>query len=320
MKNSGIMVSVVCDVYNHEPYLRQCLDGFVIQKTNFKIEVLVHDDASTDKSAEIIMEYTNKYPDIFKPILQLENQYSRGVGIWKTYQFPRVAGKYVAICEGDDYWTDPLKLQKQVDYLETHPNFSMCFHRVKCFAEKGRVGQDIFGYLTSKDYFVNDCNEFFKRWLVPTCSILMRGELLHKIPSNPLFTYGDSVIIATCLNNGPIHCIGEDMGVYRLTPGGWNGSQNEIRKVELQISHAKGMLQEFDFYRCNTVYTQLQNYYLMLLLFLKKSNNKEKYNYYFEDYFKVCSPISPSSFKLKRYILVNEVLSFLHNLKHKLIQ
>ena len=110
------------------------------------------------------------------------------------------------------------------------------------------------------------------------------------------------------------------MGVYRLTPGGWNGSPPEIRKVELQISHAKGMLQEFDFYRCNTVYTQLQNYYLMLLLYFKKSNNKEKYNYYFEDYFEVCSPISPSSFKLKRYILVNEVLSFLHNLKHKLIQ
>lgn len=319
MKNSGIMVSVVCDVYNHEPYLRQCLDGFVIQKTNFKIEVLVHDDASTDKSAEIIMEYTNKYPDIVKPILQQENQYSRGVGIWKTYQFPRVAGKYVAICEGDDYWTDPLKLQKQVDYLETHPNFSMCFHRVKCFAEKGRVWQDIFGYLTTKDYPVKDCNEFFKRWLVPTCSILMRGDLLHKIPSNPLFTYGDSVIIATCLNNGPIHCIGEDMGVYRLTPGGWNGSQNEMRKMELQISHAKGMLQEFVFYRCNTVYTQLQTYYLKLLWYLKRTN-EEKYRSYYIDYFKVCSPIGPSSYRVKKYLFLYTILNFLKKIKYKLIQ
>lgn len=314
-------VSICCITYNHHLYIRQCLNGFLMQKTNFAFEVIINDDCSTDGTTEILREYASKYPDIIKPIFQDENQYAKGVrGMFQHFVFPKAQGKYIAICEGDDYWTDPLKLQKQVDYLETHSNFSMCFHRVKCFAEKGRVGQDIFGYLTTKDYFVNDCNEFFKRWLVPTCSILMHGELLHKIPSNPLFTYGDSVIIATCLNNGPIHCIGEDMGVYRLTPGGWNGSQNEIRKVELQISHAKGMLQEFYFYRCNTVYTQLQNYYLMLLLYFKKCNNKEKYNYYCKDYFEVCSPISPSSFKIKRYILVNVVLSFLHNLKHKLIQ
>lgn len=120
MKNK-VLVSIICDVYNHEPYLRLCLDGFVFQKTNFPFEVLIHDDASTDNSPSIIIEYTKKYPDIFKPIIQKENQYSKKVGIWKTFQFPRVSGKYVAFCEGDDYWTDPLKLQKQVDYLETHP-------------------------------------------------------------------------------------------------------------------------------------------------------------------------------------------------------
>lgn len=127
MKNDNILVSVVCDVYNHEPYLRQCFDGFVMQRTNFKFEVLVHDDASTDKSAEIIIEYTNKYPDIFKPIIQKENQYSKGVGIWKTYQFPRVKGKYVALCEGDDYWTDPLKMQKQYDVLENSHNVILVY-------------------------------------------------------------------------------------------------------------------------------------------------------------------------------------------------
>lgn len=137
MKNDNILVSVVCDVYNHEPYLRQCFDGFVMQKTNFKFEVLVHDDASTDKSAEIIIEYTNKYPDIFKPIIQKENQYSKGVGIWKTYQFPRVKGKYVAFCEGDDYWIDPLKLQKQVDILETK-DIVLVYTNVETVDENGR--------------------------------------------------------------------------------------------------------------------------------------------------------------------------------------
>jgi glycosyltransferase involved in cell wall biosynthesis len=143
MKNDNILVSVVCDVYNHEPYLRQCFDGFVMQKTNFKFEVLVHDDASTDKSAEIIIEYTNKYPDIFKPIIQKENQYSKGVGIWKTYQFPRVKGKYVAFCEGDDYWIDPLKLQKQVTAIESDSKNTMVY---TAFSTVDEIGNSIYRY------------------------------------------------------------------------------------------------------------------------------------------------------------------------------
>ncbi len=143
MKNDNILVSVVCDVYNHEPYLRQCFDGFVMQRTNFKFEVLVHDDASTDKSAEIIIEYTNKYPDIFKPIIQKENQYSKGVGIWKTYQFPRVKGKYVAFCEGDDYWIDPLKLQKQVTAIESDSKNTMVY---TAFSTVDETGNSIYRY------------------------------------------------------------------------------------------------------------------------------------------------------------------------------
>lgn len=143
MKNDNILVSVVCDVYNHEPYLRQCFDGFVMQKTNFKFEVLVHDDASTDKSAEIIIEYTNKYPDIFKPIIQKENQYSKGVGIWKIYQFPRVKGKYVAFCEGDDYWIDPLKLQKQVTAIESDSKNTMVY---TAFSTVDETGNSIYRY------------------------------------------------------------------------------------------------------------------------------------------------------------------------------
>lgn len=143
MENDNILVSVVCDVYNHEPYLRQCFDGFVMQKTNFKFEVLVHDDASTDKSAEIIIEYTNKYPDIFKPIIQKENQYSKGVGIWKTYQFPRVKGKYVAFCEGDDYWIDPLKLQKQVTAIESDSKNTMVY---TAFSTVDETGNSIYRY------------------------------------------------------------------------------------------------------------------------------------------------------------------------------
>ena len=112
MNKENPLVSIVCESYNHEPYLRKCLDGFVMQKTNFSFEILIHDDASTDKSADIIREYISKYPQLdWKPIFQIENQYSKGISIWTEIQFPRAQGKYIALCEGDDYWTDPYKLQ-----------------------------------------------------------------------------------------------------------------------------------------------------------------------------------------------------------------
>lgn len=86
------------------------------QKTNFPIEVLIHDDASTDGTQDIIREYEKKYPNIVKPIYQKENQYSKGVKVSLVYNYSRARGKYIALCEGDDYWTDPYKLQKQVDF------------------------------------------------------------------------------------------------------------------------------------------------------------------------------------------------------------
>lgn len=108
------MVSIKCLVYNHAPYLRQCLDGFVMQKTNFRFEAIVHDDCSTDGSQEIIKEYAAKYPDIIKPIYETENQYSKHDGSLSRIIYKHIRGKYIAHCEGDDYWTDPNKLQLQV--------------------------------------------------------------------------------------------------------------------------------------------------------------------------------------------------------------
>ena len=133
--NEVPLVSINCLVYNHEPYLRDCFEGFVIQKTDFPFEILVHDDASTDKSALIISEYTEKYPSLFLPIYQKENQYSKGVKVSDTFQYPRAKGKYIALCEGDDYWTDPMKLQKQVDFLEANPEYGLVYSKVKVYKE-----------------------------------------------------------------------------------------------------------------------------------------------------------------------------------------
>ena len=118
---NDILVVISCITFNHEPYIRDCLDGFVMQKTNFKFVAIVHDDASTDKTADIIREYEAKYPDIIKPIYETDNQYSKRDGSLDKIMNDAIdatGAKYVACCEGDDYWIDPYKLQKQVDVLE----------------------------------------------------------------------------------------------------------------------------------------------------------------------------------------------------------
>lgn len=122
-----LMVTIKCLTYNHEPFIQQCLEGFVMQNTNFRFEAVVHDDASTDKTADIIREYAAKYPEIIKPIYETENQYSKHDGSIRRIMNAHTRGKYIALCEGDDYWTDPLKLQKQVDFLEEHEDFVICF-------------------------------------------------------------------------------------------------------------------------------------------------------------------------------------------------
>lgn len=120
------LVSISCMTYNHAPYIRQCLDGFMMQQTIFPFEVLIHDDASTDGTTEIIKEYAEKYPDIIKPLYEDENQWVKGRRGSVIFNFPRAQGKYIAFCEGDDYWIDPLKLQKQVDFMEANPDYTMC--------------------------------------------------------------------------------------------------------------------------------------------------------------------------------------------------
>ena len=135
MINDNITVSICCVTYNHEKYIEQALKSFLEQKVDFKYEILIHDDASTDKTADIIRKYEKLFPDIIKPIYQSVNQYSIGItNITQRYNFPRAKGKYIAICEGDDYWTDKHKLQRQVSILESHPNISICIHAARALA------------------------------------------------------------------------------------------------------------------------------------------------------------------------------------------
>lgn len=129
------LLSVRCITYNQEQYISQALDGFLMQKTNFPFEVIVHDDASNDRTADIIREYEKKFPKIIKPIYETENQYSKADGSLARIVNAACKGKYIAFCEGDDYWIDEKKLQMQVDFLEKNPEYGMCYTDVDIFIE-----------------------------------------------------------------------------------------------------------------------------------------------------------------------------------------
>lgn len=228
-----ILVAIHCLVYNHEPYLRDCLEGFVMQQTNFPFVAIVHDDASTDASAAIIREYEEKYPDIIKPIYEAENQYSKPDGSLGRIMNEAIAAtgaKYVAMCEGDDYWTDPLKLQKQVDFLEEHSDYSMCFHRCKTLmVDTGEMR-----------------NEFLVRDLPYESSIyqLAQGNYIHTLSVvyrkyNDIFSKrnalgpcmpGDYVLWMLLAEHGKIWKFEEFMGVYRYGCGIWTAEHNYIKQ------------------------------------------------------------------------------------------
>lgn len=224
--NGEIQVSVYCLAYNHEKYIRKTLEGFVNQITNFRYEVFVHDDASTDHTPEIIKEYANKYPSIIKPIFQQENQYSKKVKICPNFIYPKMHGKYIASCEGDDFWNDPSKLQMQFDAMEAHPECSLSTHKVLCCNEDGSPhGRIIPGnyYLIQKTGVIKE-EELAKCYWVRgdypfhTSSYFYRREIINIELDYPR----DVGILRKCLTMGCVYYIDKPMSTRRLgSIGNW---------------------------------------------------------------------------------------------------
>lgn len=215
-------VSVYCLVYNHGKYLKSALDGFVNQKVNFPFEVIVHDDCSTDNSAIIIKEYADKYPDIIKPIYQRENQYSKGISIKRTYIAPLVKGDYVAVCEGDDYWNDELKLQKQVDFLDNNLEYIACVHDTLQENQNDGTTFRMFNFGQDKDINLED---ILKGKCFHTSSVLYRSKMIYSYP--PFYeaakSFGDVQLAIDLSLNGKIKYFDTVMSVYRHgTVGSWS--------------------------------------------------------------------------------------------------
>lgn len=139
--NQRPVVSICCTTYNHEDFIGEAIDGFLEQETDFAIEIIIRDDCSTDLTAMVVKQYADEYPKVIKPIYESENQYSRGVKPMPAVM-KQAVGKYLALCEGDDYWNDPLKLTKQVEFLEANDEYVGCFHNSMVVDEKGSIVRD----------------------------------------------------------------------------------------------------------------------------------------------------------------------------------
>lgn len=257
MEKEQIVVSVLCLAYNHEKYIRKCLDGFIMQKANFAFEVLINDDASTDGTAKIIREYEEKYPDIIKPTYQTENQHSQGIKINQTILFPKAKGKYIAFCEGDDYWVDPYKLQKQVDVLENNLDCYFCVHRVEGIYENGSLtGGFAPSYELNEGVIIsNKFMELIIYYSFQTSCYMARAQALGEYyAENPKFKQvadvGDEPMLLYFGYLGNIYFINNIMSRYRKhSISSW--SLNYFAKPKNAIRHYQSlrkMVKEFDKY------------------------------------------------------------------------
>lgn len=222
-----VVVSILCITYNHEKYIRRTLEGFLNQITSFKYEILIHDDASTDKTAEIIKEYAVKYPDKIKTIFQKENQYSKGKS-GLNILIKWASGKYLAFCEGDDYWITEDKLEKQVKILEEKRECVACSHNEIVVNEN----EEPFGNKYQLIYREKEDKIYDKKTLIDRCkfshsaSLLIRRKLYLDMSDDVWEDYvdikanGDMKIAALIAANGKIYHIAEDMACYRYVMSG----------------------------------------------------------------------------------------------------
>lgn len=265
------IVSIHCMTYNHSAYITDALNGFAMQQTDFPFVALVFDDASTDGEQEVIRKYLDEHFD---------HSEETGYKQWETddanytfarhksngncfflvallkknlYRNPRKGelikawdekAKYIAMCEGDDYWTDPLKLQKQVSFLESHPDFSMCFHGSDILNLSNREVTIHCDTIETREYFVNDV---FPKWVPHTSSFMYRRGIIenYQLRHPEWLESGDTVTVLMCMHRGRVWGISDHMSVYRMNDFGRMSKPNDVKAIGKYVRHLKCFLLNF---------------------------------------------------------------------------
>lgn len=257
------LVSIVCVTYNHEPYLRQALDGFLMQKVNFPLEIILAEDCSTDATRKICEDYVAKYPDIIHYIWS-ENNVG---GVENEARAIRAAeGKYIALCEGDDYWTDPYKLQKQVNFLEAHPEYSVTFHRYKIHYVDTDIWQsDNAGWLfddkrmEGKDITVE---QTLDKWITQYLTAIFRRDCYDFKWADQYQWYRDSHMFYHLMTCGKAYLFAFDGGVYRKTGGGIYSNMNEYNIQKHTIAVYQEMWEKNNDERLKAPYVKAMQYFV----------------------------------------------------------
>jgi len=289
------LVSIQCLIYNHEPYLRKCLNGFVIQKTSFKFEAIVHDDVSTDGSADIIKEYAEKYPDIIKPIYEKENQYSKHDGSLNKIMNNACLGKYIAFCEGDDYWTDPYKLQKQVDFLESNSDYGLVHTNCSCNKE-GIIKPGENAAKISDGYVFNDL--LIHKFYIATLTVCIKKEIISQWEKlNPK----ERIEKKWEMSDYPLWLEAALHTKFKFLPD----NTATYRHLSESASHSKDKYKNYKFF---------QSVYDIKFYFIKRTNpNKEIKSIILYNYYK-------GMLSYSRYDLKNSFIGLLYLIKEKKIK
>jgi Glycosyltransferases involved in cell wall biogenesis len=253
------LLSIVTITYNQEPFISEAIKGILMQKTNFPVEYIIAEDCSTDKTREIIEKYQTQHNKIIRLITSNQNV---GAIANEHRALLESRGKYIAFCEGDDYWTDPYKLQKQVDFLESHINYSVCFHRYKILDnELNQYRNDKCGFLftdKSRTGIDVDTKLFLNHWITQPVTMVFRKECFDLSIIHQYKYFRDMHLIYHLLQKGNGHLLSFEGAVYREHLGGIHGKQSEELQCQIGVSVAQ------ELYKYNN--TKLtKDYYLQSL-------------------------------------------------------
>jgi glycosyltransferase involved in cell wall biosynthesis len=251
-------VSVLVMTYNHEKFISQALESIAMQETNFNYEILISEDCSTDRTREIVLDFQKAHPERVRLLLSKQNLHSNEIVV-RGIQAAR--GQYIALLDGDDYWTSPHKLQKQVDFLDSHPECSISFHNARIFHEaEGRYGRN---WTPPDQTEISTLEDIWMGNFIATCSTMFRRGLIGEIPSwyNDFFPITDWPLHILNAEHGKIGYIDDVMGVYRYHPGGLYSPFSETKKQQETLKFLQTMNKNLNYRYSKIVKVAIARYF-----------------------------------------------------------